>query len=303
LALQADVDATLDAINEISSLLGNKIPHIDNANVGQVLSVASVDENNIPNSWQAIDLPSGDIYYVDMTPVSETEATPSKTFVEVLEAYKSGKDVRAKLNGVIIPLGMNLNDSQLVYAATGSIYSYFISQTPDSDIAQFSITNMATEQYVNDAIANLSIDGGDTLEFIKTIKLTEEVSTIKINTDADGNPLNLKRIIVAVQTVGGTPNEDRSNYWAHPNSINAGAIRTTVNQGVYATGAVVASVIDIQMITNGVYLFNYSCNGNPRQDWGGYIQESTIKEINFGVSTTDYTFGVNTVFHVMGVRA
>lgn len=302
LALQADVDATLDAINEISSLLGNKIPHIDNANVGQVLSVASVDENNAPNSWQTTDLPSGDSYYVDMTPVSETEATPSKTFVEVLEAYKSGKDVRARLNGAIIPLSMNLNDYQLVYTATGGIYSYFISQTRDSDIAQFSITNMATEQYVNDAIANLSIGGGDTLEFIKSITLTEEVSTIKINTDAEGNPLNLKRIIVMVRTIGGTPNEDRSNYWAHPNSINAGAIRIDIAQGVYATGGAVSSVVDIQLIADGVYLLNSSCNNTPKQTWGSYIKESAIKEINLGVSTANYTFGVNTIFYIAGVK-
>ena len=203
LALQADVDATLDAINEISSLLGNKIPHIDNANVGQVLSVISVDKNSVPNNWQTIDPPSG---------------------------------------------------------------------------------------------------GGDTLEFIKSIQLTEEVSTIKINTDADGNPLNLKRIVVTVKTIGGTPNENRSNYWVHPNSINTGAIRIDINQGVYATGAAVASVVDIQMIKDGVYLLNSSCNGNPKQTWGAYNKEQTIKGINFGVSTEDYTFGVNTIFYVMGVK-
>jgi hypothetical protein len=60
LALQDDMNSIADAVNEIDLLLGNNVPFIDNATTGQILSVASVDENNAPNGWQAIDLPSGD---------------------------------------------------------------------------------------------------------------------------------------------------------------------------------------------------------------------------------------------------
>lgn len=52
----------------------------------------------------------------------------------------------------------------------------------------------ATEQYVDDALANLPTGGGSEWRKIADITLEEDVSSIIISTDTEGNPLNITEI-------------------------------------------------------------------------------------------------------------
>lgn len=145
---------------------------------------------------------------------------------------------------------------------------------------------------------------GDSYELINTINLTEEVSTITIDTDSNGNSFSLKKILVYAFTKGGTNNTDKSNYHAYPNTVNAGLIRSVVEQGIYAAGGAVSSIVEYEALGDSTFLFTYGANSSIKRSLGSHISSpDTIQSFNLYAATTDYTFGVGTNLKVYGVRA
>lgn len=149
--------------------------------------------------------------------------------------------------------------------------------------------------------ADVATGGSGALEHIRTIELTEEVAQIVVDTDADGNALNLSNIVLAIYTVGGTNNTATSTYYCYPNSINAGAIRFANENGVYAAGKTVRSIVDITLLDTGTYYTRHGVNGSSAMKWNRYGSEASIKSVTLYLDTDSYTFGVGTKIVVSGV--
>lgn len=304
------------------------VPAPVKAEVGQTMVVQSVDEDGRPTAWGPADMDNGEnTVYVTVTRQGE-DYVSDRSYDELISALEQGLDVCCRHSWYRLPL-VSRTVSELWFCGIIDNASVRVKFTRNSSgygitVNKSDLISAPDRASAGQVLGVKSVDStgrpiqwepvdlpsggggatrGDTLKFIKSIKLTEEVSTVQINTDADGNPLNLKRIVVAISTFGGTANENKSSYMFYPGSVAAGAITKTVSSGIYASGAKVASVIDITMIKSGDYLFSSACNGTPNLTWCSYGSNETITELNIRAVTDGYTFGVNTIFNVMGVEA
>lgn len=139
---------------------------------------------------------------------------------------------------------------------------------------------------------------------IKTVTLTEEVTSITVDTDEDGNPFNVQKLIFKFTAIGGTGNANYASYHFYPNPINAGAIRCDVEDGVYPAGRTIGSTGEIQMLGTATYFTRFCpSNKNARQMAGTQAggKYTSIQSLTVYLSTEGYTFGVGTKLEVYGV--
>ena len=142
------------------------------------------------------------------------------------------------------------------------------------------------------------------LQHIKTITLTEEVTSITVDTDEDGNPFNVQKLIFKFTAIGGTGNADYASYSFYPNPTYAGAIRCDVEDGVYPAGRIISSTGEIQMLGTATYFTRFCpINKNAKQQAGTQAggKYTSIQSLTMYLSTEGYTFGVGTKLEVYGV--
>lgn len=100
----------------------------------------------------------------------------------------------------------------------------------DENGVDVDLTGYATEQYVDDAIANIGGGSGvldNNAELICDITLEEEVQNITISTDKNGNPLELEKAYIRVDTGGNKAVEPGHNYFRIYIETQSGGIKNS----------------------------------------------------------------------------
>lgn len=103
------------------------------AEVGQIIAVKTADESGKPTEWEAVDMPSGDIFYVNMTPTGENTATSDKTFDEIVEAHNGKKDVKCRLNTYVLPL-CSIDNLQVIFGGAAGNQTASVVQSSDNAV-------------------------------------------------------------------------------------------------------------------------------------------------------------------------
>lgn len=130
-----------------------------------------------------------ELFRVNMT-LNGTEYVPDKTYVEVIQAYDEGKMIQCEieLDGVkmVLPLcNINKTEFYVIYGGAAETMTLAVLHA-GNDYIQVIPRMLATEDYVNNAIANIDIpEGGETgggngLELLINFTTEEEVQLIDI---------------------------------------------------------------------------------------------------------------------------
>ena len=155
---------------------------------------------------------------------------------------------------------------------------------------------------------------------IAEVILTEEVSSITIDTDLNGNPIDIAEAYVELSLKGGTPNEESSEVTAYWNKINTAVQRHTVGSKRLPAASTDTNVPNNQWLDTYHYQqFKYGYagpgfgNSDGRGKYGvaerlrcfnsaefnGYVADRFTAYTLF-CATSGYTFGVGSRIRIYG---
>lgn len=110
-------------VKELVSESGMATLGISGAKKGQTAIIKSVDENGVPQEWEAGDSKP---FVVTVTYGDNGTLTADKTHAEIVEAYAAGEQINAKIinyPGVnapsILPLYVNMSDEMFMFSGSG----------------------------------------------------------------------------------------------------------------------------------------------------------------------------------------
>ena len=174
-ALQAEVEDKQPKGNYVRSVNGMEADEngnveisagvdVSSAQVGQMIVIKTVDENEKPTEWEAVDKPA---YIANVRVDRGRYSFVDSSHETLLNAYNNGAIVGLNANGYIYYLFKAIDDNlyfgQIPYtdndSETASIPNYYLMVAPDNFITQ-TVQNIATVGFVNDVIrkSNLQAD-------------------------------------------------------------------------------------------------------------------------------------------------
>lgn len=148
---------------------------------------------------------------------------------------------------------------------------------------------------------NISNKSSSQYRHIRSIELEEEVSQFTIDTDDNGDHFNLEQILVILTVVGASGNTETGAYNFYVNDVKAGALTTTINNGIYKAGATVKSALECLHVGPGHYLYTYANNAVSYRQHCEYGAADGITSFNVYAKTDTIIFGVGTKIVVLGV--
>lgn len=294
-----------DLTQKVLQELGTKLTAPSSAQIGQIFRVQSVTEDgNLV--LEAVDMPSGGSgggaskeevkeavgEYLKENPIEESDPTVPQWAKQQEKPKYTAEEVGALPVGTKIPSKTSdlQNDSGYL--------------TEHQDLSDYALKE--------DLALKDSVD--DNMELIASVEITEDVSVITVNKDADGNPFNIRSILVTGTVIGGadvTTNcefvvkslPDGFNFNAATLATFSNSLRMTAqNLTVYFRSRHIIfggnelhirenlSASSIGAVTLGAT--RYACAYETSK--GKYIT-------NFQLSTSK-SFGVGTKFEIWGVR-
>ena len=241
-------------VKELVSESGMTTLGISGAKKGQGAIIKSVDENGVPQEWEAGDSKP---FVVTVTYGGNDTLTADKTHAEIVAAYAAGAQINAKIVNYpglnapsILPLYVNMSDEMFMFSGSGVLDGSAMAMTaidtngswrvelaelaklgdiPSSGTdTSLGLTGATVGQTVK--IKAVDANGvpteweaadaasGEDWEFINEISTNEWISSVTINQDSNGNPFSLKkmRIFMTLPKTTNEAGEEQSNSgYAH----------------------------------------------------------------------------------------
>lgn len=134
----------------------------------------------------------GNVFYVNMTPISESEAKSDKTFEEITEAHNSGKNVKCKLDTYVLPLCF-ITNVQVIFGGATSNLTTFVTQYSNNTV-EHSVAELAFKSVVPtieefnslaNQVENLSSGESGGIEKLMDVTTTEPTKEFQIPIDTE----------------------------------------------------------------------------------------------------------------------
>lgn len=134
---------------------------------------------------------SNNVFYVEVTPVDEFNATCNKDFFDIQEAYNNGQEVKCIFEEFVLPVCFIIPNSQIIFGGACANQTLYISISNVKPIeVTYALTTLAEADKVPtkeefsqlaDTVANLPTGGGTSNEWKLLIddETTEEAHAIK----------------------------------------------------------------------------------------------------------------------------
>jgi hypothetical protein len=136
---------------------------------------------------------------------------------------------------------------------------------------------------------------------INDIVLDEEVATLTVNTDSNGNAFAVKELLFRFEPVGGTGNTNKTQLHIYPNPTNAGVLRASITEGVYAKNNVIVISGIVRLVDAGTYCYEvYKASSLAYHIFTKYSDLTALSSMTFYIGTEGYTFGVGSTLRVWG---
>lgn len=165
---------------------------------------------------------------VNITPISETEGISDKSFMEVQEAYQSGKEVRCKFINFDLPLCFLHEYNSLIFGGATGNNSVFVSiaNGNEANKAEYMLMELATKKQldvVSNMIADLPTGGGNIAYYETSFVLEEDVNKITFTLPVDAVNFYMWKLSYRTPDIGVT--DKRTVYlWFGGGFKNLGAL-------------------------------------------------------------------------------
>jgi hypothetical protein len=143
------------------------------------------------------------------------------------------------------------------------------------------------------------------LPLVAEVVLTEEVSSVTIDTDLNGNPFNIADLVLFVGPVGGTPNTAKSPITCYFNKSNTAIQRFDLAADILPAGG---GWSNGQGFAYRYQKLKYGFTTNPNGGWLRHLNSTefntfvadTFNAVTLFCKTTGFTFGVGMIIRVYG---
>lgn len=192
--------------------------------------------------------------------------------------------------------------------STGDLSNYYTKSEVDALIPD--VSGLATETYVDNAIANIPTGGGETWRLVRDITLdTDDVGTLEFTTDADGKALNLKQFALIGKAKASAAAStyitiNGKAFLSNASPYQSYSLRPFQLQGDFCKGFLTLQLVGAaNTAVSGVNMYTHIYSGNFSTSALEKIKGSGLTQLKISPQTSTVTLLTGSHVELWGVDA